>query len=464
VCFARYGYTLVYPVLTTTKDSYAATPECLCPEDAKTEGCNYNGQFQLALVFPKYIFSETIISAGWKLQSMLKTDGPKKVKSLVAGLAYTAYKLNDYSKQYDDWLTKGMTTIESGDETINVPPYSEFKKSFERMGPGISIMSFDFQYLGESVPFNAGGVSLADLAKSRFKDEYNNTYALVFCTDAIFQPSALQHMSLVPPVSVVQPYLSCHPSLPRAFLTAAGLAAANSALISSIFLSLFVATTVFYFNNIRKSPKLKIVPPAEKSVKMAEAVKMLEEDNKMLIADNKMLHADNKVLHAKMDMIERIVLGSAGLDTGPALSCPVPGAGAGFDPGPAASPIASPVASQSRGSVSGHALEVFGVNPLHSSSKGSFTAADRGSVGGRGSLSGAEVLRQQHNSVPLFASASIPASASVSDAVTADGIQQKYEALMEQREKVVQAERRLSRGSIGGAAAARDNSFAMSPN
>ena len=216
-----------------------------------------------------------------------------------------------------------------------------------------------------------------------------------------------------------------------------------------------------------------IVPPAEKSVKMAETVKMLEEDNKMLHADNKTLHADNqrlrsdfqqseertRKLSSKMDMIERMVLGSAGLDTGPALFAPGIGVGLGLDPGPAASPIASPVASQPRDSVSSHVLELFGVNPLHSSLKGSFTAADRGSVGGRGSHSGAEALRQQHNSVPLSVPLSASASVtSVSDVVTADGIQQKYEALKEQREKVVQAERRLSRGSIGGAAAS-DGSF-----
>ena len=232
---------------------------------------------------------------------MIKTDGPNKVKSLVAGLAYTAYKLD--SSVYDDWLKGAKIESDDGDP-IDVPSYSEFKKSFELMGPRISIMSFDLFYFGKLAPFNAGGVNLVDLATTKFQftSEYGYTdnISQVSCTNTIFRRSALQHMSLKPPVPVVQPYLSCRPTLPRAILTAAGLAAASSSLVSSIFLTLFVAATVVYFNNHRDK-SLKIVAPAEKSLEMAETVKMLQ--------------AENQRMSSRMEVLERIVQGSAGLDS-----------------------------------------------------------------------------------------------------------------------------------------------------
>ena len=90
-----------------------------------------------------------MISAGFKLQAMLKTDGPNKVKSLVAGLPHTAEKLDYDRSRYSPWLNGTATILSLATLTIlslMLPPTAQrVQKKFRADGagrPGISTMSF----------------------------------------------------------------------------------------------------------------------------------------------------------------------------------------------------------------------------------------------------------------------------------------------------------------------------------
>jgi len=168
------------------------------------------------------------------------------------------------------------------------------------------------------------------------------------CTDTIFQPQALQQMALAPPVPVVQPYLSCHPTLNSAFVTAAGIAAANSALVSSIFLGLVVFLTVQYFNNFRKEHK--VIPPADKALRAAET-------EKFLLAEVNALSSEIAAIKALLTRQQLQELSQQAHHTLP--SPPPPPVGFGVD-------------------------DVYGENPLHrrSSGRGSFGPSARLSLTG----------------------------------------------------------------------------------
>jgi hypothetical protein len=87
---------------------------------------------------------------------------------------------------------------------------------------------------------------------------------------------------------VVEPYLSCHLTITQAFLTAAGVAAGNAALVSATFLTIFVTMAIFYINKVHK--EYKILPPAEKikrdredKEKMAARIEKLEAELSSLL-------------------------------------------------------------------------------------------------------------------------------------------------------------------------------------
>jgi hypothetical protein len=131
---------------------------------------------------------------------------------------------------------------------------------------------------------------------------------------------ALHQMALAPPVGVVQPYLSCHPTLSSAFVTAAGIAAANSALVSSIFLVLAVFLTVQYFNTFSTDSSKKVVASADKALRAAETEKRLLADvnalkEKMLLANDDQsllckydrLLAKNESMSAELEAIKAVL-------------------------------------------------------------------------------------------------------------------------------------------------------------
>jgi len=86
-------------------------------------------------------------------------------------------------------------------------------------------------------------------------------------------------------VSVVQPYLQCQPTLQSAFITAAGLAAANAALLSAVFLGLAIPIVIQYFNSLHGN--LRLISPSQKALHAEHA-------DKRLLADNASLRAELK--------------------------------------------------------------------------------------------------------------------------------------------------------------------------
>ena len=124
------------------------------------------------------------------------------------------------------------------------------------------------------------------------------------------------------------------------------------------------------------SDSLKIVAPAEKCLQMAETVKMLEAEVSSLRAKSD----ETSKLTSRVELLERMLRGAAGLDVGPALDR------VGF----VVKPV--PVPSQQRLTVSGNALGVFGENPLH------IGGSVGGSTGGRNSL-GTDDLQQKREAL-----------------------------------------------------------------
>ena len=295
-----YGGTYYYPVLSAI--DYWTKQVCECPRDAKNLNCNAAGSIHLALVFHKdRSFAPTIV-AGWALQRMMQRGtgaegegGPNSVLSLVSGLVSTAFTLSSNSStNYDNWKLRGGTVI-------GAMLFSEFAAGFKLLGSGISIMSVKLYYHGADANLNAQGVTLSSLSvRYNVSDGQggNYTYSWVMCTDTIYQSLALEKMSIAPPVSVVQPYLSCHPTLGSAFVTAAGLASANSALVSSIFLVTAVFLAVQYINSSGK-----IVPPADKALGAAETEKFLLAKVRETERNEKVLFDNDDKLIAKYESV-----------------------------------------------------------------------------------------------------------------------------------------------------------------
>ena len=302
LCLGWYGSrvdgSLAYPVL-ATEDGGA----CSCPRDARNVQCNIGEVFQLALVFSKDDSITSILRAGWALQRMMQAapDGSNAVTNLISDLTNTATTLRT-SDQYNAWRR--------GEAVDGFMPYSQFAAGFKTFGPGVSILSFRLVYEGGGSSLNAQGLMLYSLATSFFNaswNGYNYSAGYTMCTDTIFQPQALQQMALAPPVGVVQPYLSCHPTLSSAFVTAAGIAAANSALVSSIFLVLAVFLTVQYFNTFSTDSSKKVVAPADKALRGAETEMMLLADVNAL--KEKMLRANDErlALSSRLAAVEALL-------------------------------------------------------------------------------------------------------------------------------------------------------------
>lgn len=262
-CFyAGKGNGLMYPILTTTNigdDSKVSA--CTCPQDIKDAYCNDGSRSQLALVFSQTGSIIDILTMIWKLQKIMANDavnGKNKVRSLISGLAYTARLAQSRSTLWKDGYSafNGKTFEQYSDEFITT------------LGEGMSIMSFEMGYNGGSADLNSEGLKLSDFSTSKanpskFKGMNRNNY-VVMCSDSLYRRSALSVMSQAPPIEVVQPYFSCHPTMTNAIITASGIAAGNAALLTSVFLALAISLLVYYTNNISRS--IKIIPPNRKAL------------------------------------------------------------------------------------------------------------------------------------------------------------------------------------------------------
>jgi len=222
-------------------------------------------------------------------------NGRNQVRTLVAGLAYVSQALAPGSnRKLSDYLKwRGGADLGNG-----LPLYSQFSADFAKLGPDISIVSFGFIYNGNQAALNAQGNMLINVSPlpSNVSDPFFSRQNLtrLMCGDLIYHSSALQQMALAPPVPVVQPYLQCTPSLQSAFVTAAGIAAANASLLSTIFLGLAVFLAVQYIS----AQDLKLLSPAQKALRAEQTDKRLLANDERLFAHVERLSAENQALRA----------------------------------------------------------------------------------------------------------------------------------------------------------------------
>lgn len=296
---------------------YAPQRACSCPNDALDYTCNQGVNIQLASVYSATSNLADTLAMGQKLQGMIEADatnGGDSVKTLVASLGYTsvfayylrqiieigqpslqparqprqsqsptprpvlggeAYSYSD-SSFYNLWLvgkkvpSTGITSyrrISVKLEPTHLQSFQSYQSDFASLGNDMRLRTLPLKLHSQDI--NLQGLSLqsfAEATNASISDPMNPTnppIPQIMCQNTIYHPAALAAMAAKPPVRVVQPYLSCHSTTRAAFTTAAGIAAGNAALISSIFLTLALALLIQYAN--ASSRVDKVLPPARKA-------------------------------------------------------------------------------------------------------------------------------------------------------------------------------------------------------
>ena len=212
-----------------------------------------------------------MIILGWKLQKMIITDavgGPNKVKLLVASLGITASFLNSESLNgyissnsvgnYEDWRQDKRSS--------NKLDYGSYMANYDTLGDSVSILTLSMTIGGtKDGVLNTQGVRLTSLVETNATARVPSR---IMCVDTIYQPDALRPMISNPPITVVQPYLSCHSTVQTALVNASGIAVGNATLLASLFFTLSLAVIVMFVNKFRKA---RITPPKVKALMQAEA-------------------------------------------------------------------------------------------------------------------------------------------------------------------------------------------------
>lgn len=271
----------MYPVFSTINTQPTPDSPCVCPNDKKNPECNVGrgGVFQLALLFPKTGDDGSAFIAGWTNQALVKAGqtSARKFHSRVTGLAEMSRYFTAHRDSYPSWI-QGKPVLKR-DTILNIPPFRQFSQDFSTLGRGMSLMSFDLRYDGTEAPINMQGIPIRMFSNLNITTADGDVEPVVMCSDTIFRSNILDKMSSAPPVSVVQPYLQCHPTLTSAFSTALGVAAANSALISSIVSALALYLALKYLNRKSKSKSgeryEKIISPAKKFENLIAKVELL---------------------------------------------------------------------------------------------------------------------------------------------------------------------------------------------
>ena len=301
--------TFVYPVFTSTTMGESCRA-CQCPRDLQDYDCNGGvGQpntgeiVQIQLLF-KTVQSnaadddDPYLASLQRLQQIIADDpinGPDKVQNLVSGLGINAF-FNSYDPaNIEKW--------KNGGKYNGYMSFDEFRGKFSTLGESVSIMSVTQSFFG---PLNSEGVSLVKLSSSSFNITEPRappgsnpvSFKGIMCQDSLYREEALKRMAQTPPVKLVQPYLSCHATPFQAFITSAGLAAANAALLTTIVLSLAISTAVLYFNQFHRDQK--IIPPARKAL-------MRDETEEQLLSNEERLFAENRTLWAEIANLKALL-------------------------------------------------------------------------------------------------------------------------------------------------------------
>jgi hypothetical protein len=280
VCFGQASAkTLVYPIFTSTQGAVAPGQPCLCPRDAKNAECNsLSDTFEMPTMLMSLVYARNsiylsqsplwtdslvdMIRMGVKLQKIIKddpVDGPNRVKATVANLGYIAQFFAPYAggeNQYDEWRSGVAVYIDGGAVSGNVTSFAEYQRSFIDLGDNMAILSFSIEYPGSAAMLNTMGVSLDSLHNS----------SSVTCSNTVDE-EALQRLVESPPINVTQPWVSCRPTPLNAFITAAGIAAANSSLVSTLFLGAAVSLVVLWISRVHEEKRF--MPPHKKAAQAA---------------------------------------------------------------------------------------------------------------------------------------------------------------------------------------------------
>ena len=327
VCFglgegAKGTPTSVYPVFTSVSMGENSRA-CQCPRDLQDYHCNGGvGQPNLGEIVQIQLLFKTVKSNAadevdpfmaslQRLQQIIADDpinGPDEVQNLVSGLGINAF-FNSYDPaNIEKW--------KNGGNYNGYMSFDEFRGNFSTLGESVSIMSVTQGLFG---PLNSEGVSLVKLSSSSFNiteprappGSHPVSFKGIMCQDSLYREEALKRMAQTPPVKLVQPYLSCHATPFQAFITSAGLAAANAALLTTIVLSLAISTAVLYFNQFHRDQK--IIPPARKAL-------MRDETEELLLSNEERLFAENRTLWAEIASLKALLLHN--LNPAPAVHSP----------------------------------------------------------------------------------------------------------------------------------------------
>jgi len=316
VCFGVIGSTLtsVFPVFTsaTSDKNQKNETACACPQDRQDLKCNAGvGQpiiyeeVQIELLFATAPCSTSdanrcdldgsFLSSMQNLQQLMadkSVNGPNKVQRMVSELAFTAVVYADWPSFYQIW--------ENGYIFSSYLSYTKFSENFEKLGAGVSMMTVLLLLNG---PLNSQGISLASLSSTSLSrvNPYapdgsppdTVTYKGLMCQDSLYRADALAKMAETPPVKLVQPYYSCSATPFQAFITSAGLAAANTSLLTTLVLSFVISGIVFYFGKFRN---VKFVSPAEKAEIRNKVEMDLMANAKSLRSNDDRLFAENRRL------------------------------------------------------------------------------------------------------------------------------------------------------------------------
>ena len=217
----------------------------------------------------------------WGLQMQIEAEagGASSVRSLVAGLGSTSFFVRNLIPydSYLDWTQDRVVYDETvvPRKAVPLPKYRQFREDFDQLGRGMSLMVYSLERIwGAKVNLNAQGVGLVNFATGSVNASSSALppTARVMCQDTLYQAAALVAMAATPPVSVVQPYLSCSSTLRSAFVTAAGIAAGNASLLSTVFITLAVYLIVAHNNTRcgrkRKANWFKIIAPGRKAARV----------------------------------------------------------------------------------------------------------------------------------------------------------------------------------------------------
>jgi len=332
---------IFYPVLQQFKTSFTdglyakkvtwlgKQTMCTCPEDARTPYCQTN-DFFVGFVFDNMHRNNTP-RIGLEMQKYMidhPTDGDvlisKHWQDVIAYTADITYDLN-----LADVPIKAYTNADTGVTYNNT--WAK-RKSFNQLLNGAFKTACPWSECGMFLYETSGieGATSVALAINKFYVRLSQfttgehvsfqpgpglpavNFTLQSCVDTISQQDALLKLSATPPVSLVQNYYQCTPTLAGAFTTSIGNASASTALYINLGMLALGFFGYYLINWVVESQGFKLVPRIKKErlnylhekkrvqtersllVELVQANRLLLETHSRLTSDD---NSTAKVIH-----------------------------------------------------------------------------------------------------------------------------------------------------------------------